>query len=253
MAGGKIQFTARKDPLLRDRDEARTRRRPAIDRAPAQPVELDVVEAPVVPATAVPAARDLGRSQALEEPAGVIAVPGGRSATGEPAEKSRGEAAALPTRPPVAAVSGRRVQTSVSLPSRVWRDLERTADAARVGSGELLNAVLRTGLPDGPESALGSLERLLRDLPADDELLEEHNFRLSVEVRETLDRFAKTLAPVPRARPPRSLLVRAILRDHAVTDPEQARQLINALRVQGMRDSLRAASGQEAEPAASGG
>ena len=138
------------------------------------------------------------------------------------------------------AVSGRRYQTSISLPPALWSDFDRTATDAGISTGELLTAVLRNGLPQSPESALDALERLLDHIPPDEGLLEERNYRLPLQLREALDRLAKILTPGPRGN--RSLLVRAILVDHPLTTAEQARELANALRIQAIRESLHAAA-----------
>jgi hypothetical protein len=139
-------------------------------------------------------------------------------------------------------VSGRRVQTSMSLPSELWSELERFADGAGSTAGELLNAVLRRGLPDSPEAALAVVERALERMPLDEGFLEERNYRLLLEVRSGLDRLSRMLAVGSRARAQRSLLIRGILIDHPLATPEEARELINGLRVQAMRESLRVAN-----------
>lgn len=237
----KIQFTARKDPLLRDPAPENARRR----RSPATGVG----------ARDESADGDRGENEfgthaldgALEGPRGVVAVPvaapAGRSRIADvapspavrPAQLATSTARA-PTTAPAAGLSGRRYQTSISLPPQTWVEFDGLAQGAGTSVGELMTAVLGMGLPDSPEAALQALERLLSAIPADEGLLEERNYRLPLELREALDRIAKILAP--RSRAHRSLLIRAILSDCWPASPERARELVTSVRVQAMRASL---------------
>ena len=249
---GKIAFTARKDPLLRDPAKVP----PAPRRAGVDTPPVDALVADRVPAAKPELEVHLPNAPRVhEEPRGVVAVssvpsvPAPRPAPGSPADVGRYRDPAGPVfdvRVPLR-VSRRRVQTSMSLPPELWVELERLAHGAGLTPGEVLHAVLRKGFPDSPEAALASLERVLDRMPVDEGLLEERNYRLSLEVREGLDRLSKMLSVGPRSRMHRSLLIRAILLDQMLATPVEARELVNGLRVQDMRESLRAAN--EAESA----
>jgi predicted DNA-binding protein len=263
----KIQFSARKDPLLRPSQRPQDDGTPepkaagtdvaattadqgesAADAAVGALPTGDVAAASWAAGarTAPPRARTNGR--AVEEPAGVAAVEPPRTpARRRPRAKP---AAAAEIRPPESAQSAphatrrgggaRRVQTSISMPPAVWDHLDELAQGAGGSAGELLAAILTSTVPDSAEDAFAMIEQLLKTGAPDQGLHEERNFRLTLELREQLDTIAKTLAGGPR--PQRSLVVRAIVAAATPANADDARALLTTVRLNGMRAAMTAAA-----------
>lgn len=246
----KVQFSARKDPLLRARRAASQATRvpptePAHDR-----VDDDApVASPTSPSGehgTPPGARP-ARAHALEGPAGVVAVDSaevavpqrGRSDTAAPMSSVSPEAPP-PQRPDRTRLVARRVQTSVSLPPEVWDTLDALGHGAGVSAGELLTTILTGAVPDSVQAAFAALERLLVSIGPDEGLQEERNYRLPLELRTKLDDLARALGPGPRLQ--RSLLIRAIVASHTPSSSEQARELITTRRIDAMRATMLASA-----------
>lgn len=240
----KVTFSARKDPLLRPRRAAKEPS-PARHPAPAEEQVDAVTGFPAGPPASKASRAARGRNdRAVEEPAGVIAVPPRHDA---PARSRRSAAtddenvtpSALTEGTPRAERprhAGRRVQTSISLPPETWDALDELGQEAGVSAGELLTSILTVGIPDTPQAALSVLEQLLVSVAPDEGPQEERNYRLPLELRAKLDELAGALGARPRL--PRSLLIRAILAIHSPTNGEHARELITTRRVDAMRAAL---------------
>lgn len=248
----KVQFSARKDPLLRGR-------RVASERTRAQPTEpaqgrVDADDA-TVSRPAEPRPEDGGptgarrpRANALEGPAGLGAVDSadvaapqhGHSDAAAQRSVSAPEATSPQQRAERSRLVARRVQTSVSLPPDVWDTLDELGHGAGVSAGELLTTILTGAVPSNAEAAFAALEQLLISIGPDEGLQEERNYRLPLELRTRLDDLARALGPGPRLQ--RSLLIRAIVASHTPNSSEQARELITTRRIEAMRAMMLAAA-----------
>lgn len=236
----KVAFSARKDPLLRSRRGPADGPSPPRGAAPAEPPITDQ------PETAAGGSPESTNDQAVEGPAGVVAV--------APARPRRRRSGAAPVndedtepRPTTAAPRAarsrdiaRRVQTSISLPPDIWDALDERGQQAGVSVGELLTAVLAAQIPDTPQAMLSTLEQLLVSIPSDEGPHEERNYRLPRELRTKLDELARALGAGPRMQ--RSMLIRAILAVHLPPNGEQARELITMRRLDAMRAALAASA-----------
>jgi len=266
----KIQFSARKDPLLRPAQrpqDSATRESPAA--AAGKAVEATTaaegggesaadVAAGTTPTgdvaaswaarahTAPPRAGTNGR--AVEEPAGVVAVeapptPARRAARAKPTAAAEMRPPESPETAPQATRrrgAARRVQTSISMQPARWDRLDKLAQDASAPTGELLSAILTSAVPNSAEDALAMIEQLLTTDAPDHGLHEERNFRLTLELREQLDTIAKTLDDGPRLQ--RSLVVRAIVAAATPTNADDARALLTAVRLNSMRAAMTAAT-----------
>lgn len=236
----KVAFSARKDPLLR------SRRGPADEPSPprrAAPAESPITDQPEAGAGGTSQSM---KAQAVEGPAGVVAVGPAR-----PRRRRSGTAPvnddATTSGPTTAAPRtarsrdvARRVQTSISLPPDIWDALDELGQQAGVSVGELLTAVLAAQIPDTPQAMLSTLEQLLVSIPSDEGPHEECNYRLPRELRTKLDELARALGAGPRMQ--RSMLIRAILAIHLPPNGEQARELITMRRLDAMRAALAASA-----------
>jgi predicted DNA-binding protein len=234
----KIQFSARKDPLLpragANSGSSKATSRPRSTRAGA--------EADARPAAAARAGEGPARteSEAVEGPDGVVAV--------SPPQRTRRTAQTPPTPPSTDAPraqdrhgrAARRVQTSMSLPPDMWDGLDELGRATGVSAGELLTVILEGAVPDSPAGALAALEQLLGTIAPDEGLQEERNFRIPLTLRAELDALTDALGR--NARVKRSLLIRALLVSHTPTDAGRARELITARRIDSMRAALHTGS-----------
>jgi predicted DNA-binding protein len=268
----KIQFSARKDPLLRPahrpQDNAAAQPRAAAagtdvaattsaregggesaaDAGAVATPNGDVAASSAVRARTTAPRAGSTNGRAVEEPAGVVAVeppraPARRRARAKPAADAA-------TRSPESAESAphatrrrgaaRRVQTSISMPPAGWDRLDELAQDAGASTGELLAAVLTSAVPDSAEDALAMIEQLLSTDAPDQGLHEERNFRLTLKLREQLDTIAKTIAGGPR--PERSLVVRAIVAAAIPTNADDARALLITVRLNSMRAAMTAAA-----------
>jgi len=247
----KVNFSARKDPLLRPRRAANQ---------PGQPRPAQAGEEPAVTQTAahaspaVPETRRASRNptrrahdHAVEEPEGVIAIssepatrrrPGRKRAVPTTEGAKTGESAAGTERRERSRHVARRVQTSVSLPPEVWDMLDELGQGAGVSAGEMLTAVLTAAIPDTPTAALAAVEQLLTSIAPDEGPQEERNYRLPLDLRSKLDELSSALGAGPRLR---SLLIRAILASNAPGSSDEARKLITTRRIDAMRTAMRAA------------
>jgi predicted DNA-binding protein len=236
----KVAFSARKDPLLR------SRRGPADEPSPprrAASAESLVTDQPEAGAGGSP---ESTKAQAVEGPAGVVAVaparPWRRRSGAAPVNddaKASGSTTDVP-RPARSRDVARRVQTSISLPPDIWDVLDELGQQAGVSVGELLTAVLAAEIPDAPQAMLSALEQLLVSIPSDEGPHEERNYRLPRELRTRLDELARALGAGPRMQ--RSMLIRAILAVHLPPNGEQARELITMRRLDAMRAAIAASS-----------
>lgn len=229
----KVNFSARKDPLLRPR------------RAPTVPPSAedgartpDTMQRPRNRRSRTTNAQPPGTA-GIEAPAGVIAVPVGT--TNSPKNPSDDGVATGQPAPPTGAparLGARRVQTTIRLAPEMWDNLDELARGAGVSTGELMSTVVTEALPDSPDAALLAVEQLLTDSAPDDGLLEERNFRLSLALRQRLDALARALGSDRK----RSLLIRALLHTHTPADSRAARELVTTRRIDEMRVAARAAT-----------
>jgi predicted DNA-binding protein len=269
----KIQFSARKDPLLRPAQRPQDSAAPESEAAAAgtdveattaaaegggESVALadagagatptgDVAATWAAPARRTPPrGRTNGRS--VEEPAGVVAVeppptPARRRARAKPAAAADMRPPESPDTAPHATrhrSAARRVQTSISMPPAAWDRLDKLAHDASAPTGELLSAILTSAVPDSAEDALAMIEQLLTTDSPDQGFHEERNFRLTLELREQLDTIAKALAGGPRLQ--RSLVVRGIVAAAIPTNADDARALLTTVRLNNMRAAMTAAT-----------
>jgi len=248
MAKSKVTFSARKDPLLRPRRAASE---------PSKTASLSLAKQLAEPADSAPPTKSSttrGRTttarkqsvgpHAVEEPAGVIAVPPAqkvlaRADNGLPDGGASASEVAAPSQRAERSRVARRIQTSISLPPQLWDTLEELG--AGVSAGELLTAILSSAMPESVEAAASTLEQLLVDMAPNEGLHEERNYRLPLELRTQLDSLTKRLGSLPRMQ--RSILIRAILTAHMPGNGEQARELLTARRIHAMRAAM--ASGQD--------
>lgn len=246
----KVAFSARKDPLLRPRKT--TERQRDASGAPDAPGAAGATKPS--PSTPAPARKHTGSGSrarprslaAVEEPAGVIAVPSASSAgAGRRRSTHAADDSSDPPTPAAASQrsqrwrhSARRVQTSMSLPPATWDNLDEVGETAGASAGELLVAILNEAIPQTPADALAAVERLLVSSARNDGPQEERNYRLPLDLRTQLDALTKALGPQVQ----RSLLIRALLSAHAPQDGDAARTLITAQRVQAMRSAVGASA-----------
>lgn len=238
----KLTFSARKDPLLR-----RPRAADEDDEggSPADAMGATGGTKPSRP----PARKRTARASrsprpslaAVEEPAGVIAVPteSGRSARPDEAGRAPNDRGASDPSPSAehrerSVRSARRVQTSMSFPPTTWDTLDELGEATSVSAGELLIAILSEAIPDTPAAALAAIEQLLISAAHDDGPHEERNYRLPIDLRTQLDALTKALGPPVQ----RSLLIRALLAAHLPQSSDAARELITKHRIRVMRAAV---------------
>jgi len=260
----KVQFSAKKSPLLPARADDVDPEPDAIATPPPGDPQPDAARPPAAPrggqaelpdvgaaraarapgAEARTAARPSGRQ--VEAPAGVVAVepdpdpPPRRKRAAAKARAGTRRSDPHPAAAPQPARSAtRRVQTSISLLPTGWDGLDALARDAGVSVRDLLAAVLATAMPDTPAAALAMIEQLLKSTGPDDGLHEERSYRLPLDLRTRLDSTAKALGAGPRQR---SLLARAILARATPDGADEARALVTEVRLSAMRAALTASS-----------
>ena len=244
----KIQFSARKDPLLRRaaRQLSERQLRPIAPAAP-QP-ELDPTRSAAAaartgetsPSTAsAPTAVEesgRGRRRRAHATSPICAQAASAGARGGLARNAR------QTRPRAEGANGRGAQRGAC---RRRCRCPRTCGTASTSSGEppasqpasCSPSSSQDAVPETPAGALTAVEQLLGTIAADEGLQEERNYRLPLTLRAELDALSEALGSGARVR---SLLIRALLASHTPAAPEQLRELITARRIDSMRAALHA-------------
>jgi len=246
--GKKIQFSARKDPLLRT--VSRSAGGSSGGTVGARNTAADA-RPPAAAAGAGERSPSAAEPAAVEGPDGVIAVAPAQRARS--ARRPRGQEPPATSRTAHADVApasprdrhgraARRVQTSMSLPPDVWDALDELGRAAGVSAGELLTVVLEDAVPKTPAGALTALEQLLRTIAPNEGPQEERNYRIPLTLRAELDALTDALGSGARVK--RSLLIRALLASNTPAEPDDVRELITARRIDSMRTALHAGADQ---------